>query len=381
MHRTYLDQGWSLGEDTLPKLRRNAPTGGWFPALQDLFWRITKSNLSYIDLFLSPHLTKISISTSLSWRHSRVPYEILPAISSTLSALPTSALQSLWVSPLISGAVLRDPLSSVVLRCGPSLTEFISMVPLSDAAVDHLIRLPHLRTCRIEGPPPSYPPSHMPSVSPLTELALGKDAACEWLSLLNRLRASSGVRESLKSLKLSSPTIDTSFASPIRIFRNLVDLSVGVFCDGGNGDDQCIFKLDNDNIAELVMALSQLEFLLLGHPCSKNACATTIACLLFISVHCVKLQVLEVHFNTTDIVGDLKSVSDDPRFQELRSRPRCMLLRLDVYKTPLTLDGPGFEAVANGMIDIFPSLERCDGTAQNPDWEKLSERIVELRGV
>ena len=41
MHRAYLDQGWALGEDTLSKLRRNSPTGGWFPALQDLFWRIT----------------------------------------------------------------------------------------------------------------------------------------------------------------------------------------------------------------------------------------------------------------------------------------------------------------------------------------------------
>jgi len=158
MHQTYLDQRWTFGEDTLTKLRTNSPTSGWFPALQDLFWRIAQSNLSYVDLFFSPHLTKISISTSTSWRSSGVPYEILPAIASTLSTLPTTALQSLWVSPLISGSALRDPLSSVVLRCGPSLTEFISTVPLSDAAVDHLIRLPHLFTCRIEGPPPSYSP-------------------------------------------------------------------------------------------------------------------------------------------------------------------------------------------------------------------------------
>ena len=263
MRRIYLDQGWTLEENTLSKLRRSSPIGGWFPALQHLFWRITRSNLSYVDLFLSPHLTKVSISTSLSWRHSRVPYEILPAIASTLFALPTSTLQTLWVSPLISGAALQYPLSSVVLRCGPTLTEFISTVPLSDAAVDHLIRLPRLRACRIEGPPPSYPLSHLPPVSPLTELALGKDAAHGWLSLLERLGASSGVRGTLKSLKLSNSTIDTSFAFPTRIFRNLVDLNVGVFCDGRNGDDQCIFKLDNDNVTELVMALSQLVFLLL----------------------------------------------------------------------------------------------------------------------
>ena len=282
---------------------------------------------------------------------------------------------------MISGAALRDPLSSVVLRCGPSLTEFISTVPLSDAAVDHLIRLPRLCTCHIEGPPPRYHPSGLPPFPPLTELALGRGAGHGWLSLLNLSGASSGVRESLKTLKFSSPTIDNSFASTIRIFRNLVDLDVVFFCDCGNGDNQCAFKLDNDNVTELVVALPQLEFLLLGHPCSANVCATTIACLLLISVHCIKLQVLVIHFNTTDIVDDLKNISDNPRFQELRSRPRCILSHMDVHKTPLALDEPGFETVAKGMIDIFPSLQSCEGTVQNLDWGKVSEKITELRGV
>ena len=379
IRQTCLDERWVLGEDTLPKLRRNSPTGGWFPALQDLRWCIEESNLSSVDLFLSPHLTKLSISTPLFWHYSEIPQRDLPAITSTFSALPTSALQSLCVSFSKSGAALRDPLSSVVLRCGTSLTKFISTVPLSDAAVDHLIQLPRLHTCHLEGPPPSYPSSHLPSISPLTELALEDGSVREWLSLFNRLGASCGVRESLKFLKLFSPTIDTSFTSPIRIFRNLVDLSAGDFCKGGIGDNRCTFKLDNDNVTELAMALTQLETLVLGYPCSENVCATTIACLLPISIHCVNLQVLAIHFNTTDIVGDIKNISDDPQFQELLSRPRCKLPDLYVDDMPLALDEPGFEIVANGMINIFPSMERFGWTKQTPDWEKLSKRIRELR--
>ena len=74
----------------------------------------------------------------------------------------------------------------------------------------------------------------------------------------------------------------------------------------------CSFKLNNDNVAELTMALSQLESLLLGRPCSSDACATTAACLLSISVHCAELRELEIHFNATNIVDDLENISDDP---------------------------------------------------------------------
>jgi hypothetical protein len=46
---------------------------------------------------------------------------------------------------------------------------------------------------------------------------------------------------------------------------------------------------------------------------------------------------------------------------------------------PLTLDEPGFETVANGMIDIFPSLIWRGESERG--WEELSERIEELQKV
>ena len=382
-----------LGEDAFRKLRLNSPASGWFPALQELYWCIAEHNLPYVDLSFSPHLTGISILVSRSWRNSHVPHSLLPVIASIISAFPGSALQSLCVDVghcMVPWQYFQDSLSSVILRCGPPLVEFVSPIPLSEAAVDHLIQLPRLHTWRIEGPPPNYSASSFPPVfPPLTELTLGEDIARVWLSLFKRLEDNasitvgvtplSNVKESLKVLNIGSlPNpiiIDISFTS-IRLFQNLVHLNVETDCHDDD-EGQCTFKLNDSNVTELATALPRLESLLLGHACFANSCATTVACLLPISVHCVELQKLEVHFNTTNIVDNLKDVSEDTRFQELRSLPRCSLLRLDVYRMPLTLDDTGFETVASGMIIIFPSLWACDGL--DDAWGELSERIAKIQ--
>ena len=173
----------------------------------------------------------------------------------------------------------------------------------------------------------------------------------------------------------SNPTIDASFASTIQIFRNLVSLCVQVDCHDEGDHGLCVFKLNNDDVNKLAMALPQLEWLLLGDPCGENTCATTIACLLLLSVHCVELQWLKIHFNTTNIADDLRDISADPRFEELRLLPRGRLSYLDVWQTPLSVNEPDFEAVVNGII---PSLERCDASPYNLDWEEVSDRMEEL---
>ena len=386
MYRVCLDESWALEEDAFSKFRHNSPAGGWFPALRELDWCATRSNLPCVNVFLSPHLKKISIRLPPPWYGFGVPSDALPAIASIIFALPTSALQSLKVFSLTPWnyktprAAFRDSLSSAVLGCGPSLTEFISIVPLSETAVEHLIRLPHLHTCRIEGPPPSHPASHLPLVfPPLAELALGKDTPGGWLSVLERLGGCpaplSKVKESLKSLKLPSTTTDTSFVSLAQIFHNLVNLWIDADCDGRGDGPRCIFKLNNDNVTELAVALPQLELLVLGRPCSNNTCTTTVACLLSISVHCVKLRTLVIHFNTTNIVNDLKGISGDPRFHELRSRPKCKLPLLHVHQMPLTLDEADLETAVNGMVVIFPSLRYCTEVVWCSHWEGLSEEL------
>ena len=380
-----LDGRSTLGEEAYRKLRLNAPVGGWFPALEGLIWDITRSNLPHLGLFSSPNLKSISIS--MAWGDSEVPQSSLQVIASTISSLPTSALQLLSVKihdHRISRTYFKDSLSSVVLRCGPSLTEFSSWTPLSDPATNHLIHLPYLCTWYTLYPPPDYSASSPPLFfPPLIKLTIGYGASRGWLSLFKRLgaRVSSAqsatplarVRESLRTLDIAAfpdPIIDSSFTSVIQTFRNLAYLIVAVVCCNG----QCVFNLNNDDVAELAMALPRLEFLLLGYPCDKNTCATTVACLLPLSVRCARLQSLWIHFNTMNIVDDIKTISEDPRFQRLRSLRKCALSCLNVHKLPLTLDGSELETLARGMTDIFPNLECCDG------WDEFNSKLAEVQG-
>jgi len=393
IHQLRVGEGVSaIRDDTFRSLRANSPVGGWFPALQNLSWRITEESHPYTDLFFSPGLKNISIW--VSW-DSRGPSGVLSTIASAISALPTSALRILHVDGSyyeVRWVDFKASFSSIALRCGPSLAEFVTRAPLSDAAINHLIQLPYLHIWRVEDPPPRYSTSSLPLLfPPLVGFTLGKGAA-GWFSLFKRLEGRvcptqgmtplSRMKGSLKYLSVNNNNlpglaIDVSLTSLIQLFRNLVDLRVKVRCHDCYKEGGCSFKLNNDNVTEFAMALPRLEFLFLGRPCYENGCATTVACLLPISVHCVKLRELEIHFNTTNIIDDLKNLSEDPRFQELRSLPRCTLTCLHTYQMPLTLDEPDFETVANGMIDIFPSIRSCDGLVKI--WEEISKRIAEIQ--
>ena len=333
-------------------------------ALQDLSWCITEFNLPYVDLFkFSPRLKRIYIRTAWSWKHTGIPLRILPTLVSTL---PTSSLERILVGACdwrMPWAHLKDSFSSIVLRCGSSFTEYDSPVPLSNAALEYLIQLPRLRTWRIHGPPPTYPTSYLPFIfPPLREPTLGEGVALGWLPPLGRLEDDAAIAQGVKPLSkarepleilnvqdISGINIGASSVSTIQYFRNLAHLDVESCCRDRDGRGQCIFKLNNDNVTELAMALTQLESLLLGSACSENTCLTTVACLLPISVHCNKLKKLEIHFNATNIVDDFKNILEDPRFQQLRSLPRCSLAYLDVRQMPLSLDDSGSEIVAKEM--------------------------------
>jgi len=382
-----------LVEDTIRQLRLNSPAGGWFPALQRLYWRITESNLPYVGIFFSPYLEEVTISPHPSWVSSGVPHDIVPAIASTISALPASTLRFLNVTYTVAWGDLKDSLSSVALRCGPSLTHFTSPIPLSGAAINHLIHLPNLRNWRPIGHPPDYSTLPLPSTfPPLVEFAIGGGSTRGWLSLFERLDGGvpstqcvtplSRIKESLECLEFEdSPgfTVNVSLTSAIRVFRNLVSLSMESDCQDEDHEGNCRFKLDDDGVAKFAMALPQLAHLYLGRPCFRNTCATTVACLLPLSVYCPNLDEMEIHFNTTNIVDDLKSISEDPRFQTLRSLPRSSLEYLGVWQIPLTVDEADLEAVVDGMIGIFPTVGRCFPAEDNFGWQVVSERIAEHR--
>ena len=105
-------------------------------------------------------------------------FAILITLDSFISTLPASSLERISVDVghhTMPWEHYKDSFSSIVLRCRPSLTEYNSPVPLPNATLDHLIQLPHLRTWRIHGPPPTYAASSLPPVfPPFKEFTLGK---------------------------------------------------------------------------------------------------------------------------------------------------------------------------------------------------------------
>jgi len=305
-----------------------------------------------------------------------VPHDILSTAASKISKLPAPTIQFLDISREIPWAHFTDPLSAFVLRCGPPLTDFPT-IPLSDAAINHLIQLPHLRTWALRGPPPEYSTSHLPLVfPPLTELTLLRGATYGWFPLLKHLECCVSTtrsatpldiaKESLRSLSAEhfpDAIIDPSFSFTVQMFRNLALLNVGPYCCFPNGKDQCTFKLHDDDVTQLVTVLPRLKHIAFGRPCPENSCSTTVACLLSISVHCVELRSLGIHFNTTNIIDDFRNISEGPRFQELRSHVWMPFRSHSPSTSPKT--------VADGMIKIFPSLGVSSRDSRSHELEEM----------
>lgn len=102
------------------------------------------------------------------------------------------------------------------------------------------------------------------------------------------------------------------------------------------------------------MTLLSLVNLELGRVCGFNTCRTTVSSLLEISVHCLGLTLLEIHFNTQTIVGDIKCLLDGGSGGD---KPRCELGILAVGALPLHVGEEDVGTIARGFVDIFPCLE------------------------
>jgi len=140
-------------------------------------------------------------------------------------------------------------------------------------------------------------------------------------------------------------------------------------------EDECSFELDDEDVGTLVMALPRLKRLVLGHPCPMDLCNTTVACLVTISIHCVELEELEIHFNTRQMAAHLEEMAMEEEEEEEHSQ-MCGLKSLGVHGMPLVLAALEEEEVCNGLWNIFPSLE-CITRAEDSesDWGAISKQM------
>jgi hypothetical protein len=278
---------------------------------------------------------------------------------------------------------------------------------LSEQAVLHVIQLPHLHNLTLthESPPniadiiSLQDTTVLPSLQSLT---LASPTSHAWLPLLNDLlwrhpavtairgpgqpHAQFGIHSTLEELYCLCGEIPKwTIVKQALAFKNLTVLEVGWLCPV----DSCSFDLTDDNVTAITKALPRIQQLLLGRPCWLNTCQTTFRSLVSLSANCVELTDLVIHFNTVNLVEDVKLLleTEDLAVQKLRNGPRCGVTNIPVYLTPLTVDEPGVEVLAKAFLFVFPSLgclpiHPITRDAATSTWSRVSAAIFRLsRGL
>jgi len=391
MRRLFLreeDDRW-MKDDVFDRLLAGSQVGLVCPALCLFTCYFTRANQRFIPHFLSPHLTHFAIRVRPSYRN--IPRDLLPNPTHILQVLPTSCLQEISIDLDPNGLYrLEDEVASMIQRFGQALRVLRVPVPLGEAAVHHVVGFKNLRVwTNVCDPPPSTLPLST-NFPPLRTLTLRKDAY-GWIPwLAQRERAISdvqggpvgnvGLKATLTHLRFREwAPVDPAFISLLSLFQNLAILFVQSNCAGPVG---CAFSLTNQDLAQLSAALPRLEVLELGRPCPTNTSLTTVPCLLALSVHCKSLSSLCIHLNTTDLIGDIQSLSEDPGLRDLGSLPtRCRLVTFKAGRLPfphLTSD-EDITTIAAGLVGIFPSLINVSFFGSG--WVPLLSRVRELQGV
>ena len=384
MRRLNFDRGPFVPDEVLRMLSSNSPNRTLFPGLRELTWVARSYPLDH--LFLSPRLTKFLFRPPTF--RSQLTDEVVSNLASVVAELPASSLRFLWIDvdgwSLSASVGLRSAVSSAALRCGPSLADLSVPMPLSDPAVQHIMQLPKLTTWRAwNGPPRVSVPSLSDAFPQLETLHLNVEASLKWLPLFEavarwsspgqgaHVRPHCGPGQKLADLQLwVEVSVDTALISPIMLFRGLVTLAMRSSC---YRTGECTFGLTDGDIVRLTTALPNLVIVTFGETCSANSCRTTVSSLLFFSTGCKNLKYLEIHFNTTNLRGNLESMAQNPRLRGSYGLPRCQLTQLSVSCAPLSIEVGDYGPVLAGFLDIFPSLEDINGESTN--WDKLDSGL------
>ena len=362
----------------------NSPNGIMCPGLRELGWTCDAlAPLPFFRLFLSPRLTAFSFMYPYTVALLRAPDKVLANLTSAILELPVSSLRSLHIDIYTPGkaapTALESAVSSTILRCGPSLTSLRVEASLSDATIQHIMKLSKLTLWEAVNGPPRVSDLPLSNAFPQLEtLELLTKTSLEWIPFFGAISHRDPLGQPSNRGPVRKPTVlesrvevpvDAAFMSPIMHFHGLVRLALRSPCSNVSG---CTFSLTDDDFAEIVIALPRLKGASFGLVCSANSCRTTVSCLLSLSTHCKDLENLEIHFNTTNLLGDLASMSEDPRLHDAHSLPKCELWWLDVWSAPLQIRAEDRGSVAAGFLRIFPLLRTI---SSNPGigWGSLLE--------
>jgi len=198
-------------------------------------------------------------------------------------------------------------------------------------------------------------------------LNLKTEESLEWIPLLGEIArqtpsgqpSSRGLGQNLITLNSSADArIGAAFMSPITEFHGLLNLKLGSSCSSTGG---CAFNLTDDDIAGIAAALPHLRRANFGRVCSANSCRTTVSSLVSLSTLCRELNLLEVHFNTINLLGDLEAVLTAPRPDDFPPFPERTFFSLSVGDMPISIADEDLVPVLEGFITIFGPLYGIHG--------------------
>ena len=385
MRQLILDRRDWIPEEVFHPMSPGLSYGVLCPGVRNLRWTAVARTVPLHRLLLSQKLTTLWFM----YESSSSPEENLSILQQMIMELDTFHLRDLslqWWSLEETSTRMESAASAAVLRCGPALEELTVSSFLSDAAVQHIMRLPNLRAWdTMNGPPRTLNLSLSDIFPRLDRLSLGEEVSLEWLTFFTTTtrRISSGTSsyiplkhgpiERLRELEIFPDVIiDGAFMSRINQFRELTSLRLTSAC---YTMDDCAFNLTDDDIAEIAAALPRLEVAVLGRVCRANSCQTTVASLVSFSTQCRDLNWLEIHFNTTNLRNDLDTISVDPRLDSLPTRRTSNNFRLFLSDAPYKINEDDIAPVVRGFCRIFPSLAELFGNSAS--WKALNPRLLE----
>ena len=362
------------------------------PNLQSLEWYSGTDTFTYINLFRSPRLSSLKV---------RVISHIPDAVN-ILASLPVETLEEMRFLDLSEDRAIQDAISNLVLRTTPSLRSIEVSSDLSDAAIRHVIRLPNLSDASIRFASldlrAASPDASFPSLRTLETRVVSKEGLGYLLEDTKNLESivlqsltvlhpeevvdafgfliNKGFHQSMRRLSFAvfEPCdLTPPVLVPLLKFGSLTRLSVTSPCD----PIQCKSRLTNGALAQLAKALPQLDELFLGDvPCGSPAPEITLAGLLPFSIHCINLEILQVHFSALSIPTDIPDCAlSKPYDCAPLTSNHCGLSRLVVGSLPLSTSGKSPLIVAYFLHQMFPKLSKILYTLPNSPWKVVQERI------
>ena len=363
---------------------------GLLPNLKSLDWYSATDTFVYISLFWSPRLTSLNV---------RVIPDI-PNVIPVLESLPVETLEELRFLDHSGDRTVQDTISYLVSRTTATLRSIeVSGSDLSDAAIRHIIQLPNLSDASVRFTNLNVrAPSPDTSFPALRTLETGVDSKGGWMYVLEDTRnLESIVLTALRPdevadvfgflinkyfhrtvyrlfLAVLGPCdLTLPLLTPLFNFGSLTMLTVTSPCD----PVQCKSRLTDSALAQLAEALPQLVELFLGDvPCNSPAREVTLAGLLSLSVHCVHLKILQVHFSTLDIPTDIPDdVLSDSSNQVPLSPSHCRLSQLVVGSLPTPTFGRSPLIIAYTLYQTFPRLSKILYANGGSPWKEVQEHI------